>query len=317
MKRTLTYLLIICAFSAYSQEMTYTIKSENTDIKLVNAKLSFWDILVSSSRMTFAGGIGGKVYLNGLYVGGNYDIHYLDDLGEAVSSDNIVRGSSIYQPTRSKNGDVTLGYFLQRETTGKVRVNLKQQGKTLVYTKVEAKYNRIFGLQVNYKTGFSHMTIPAGVEVKDKYFPELGHIKTDYGMTTFMKYKWISFGPSIGKIVDIVADFDELGERKVKFFERIYGNVIFATKSELEDVYYTEGFGSSNPMVHQYVLDGNVAMSNLGFNIGYETFKLRGVGVGYGIEIGVMPGVKVKGAGNGYFLVKWGLVFGKGFGIKS
>lgn len=316
MKKLFTYLIIICSISVTAQNaMTYNIIKENTDIKFISGKIAVWDVLISSSRMTFAGGFGGKIYLNGLFAGANYNFHYLDNLAEASSS-NTMQGSSIYNSTKSRDADLTLGYFFQKKTKGKIRINLKQQGKITYYTKVDAEFNKIIGLQATYKSGFSHLTIPSGVAVKDYYIPESGTITTQQGMTTFMKYGWISFGPSYGKTVDVAANFEGIGERKTEFFQRFYANVILGTSSKLEDVYYTEGFGSSNPLVHRYVLNGNVVMSKTGFNVGYETYKFRGVGIGYGIEAGLMPGVKLKDAGNGYLVVKWGIVFGKMFGGK-
>ena len=92
--------------------------------------------------------------------------------------------------------------------------------------------------------------------------------------------------------------------------------MIFAASSTLEDVYMNEGVGSSSPLVYRYVLQGNTAMSKIGFNIGAETYKFYGAGVIYGLEIGMMPGVKVSGAGNGYLCMKWGFIFGKAFGGK-
>lgn len=320
------YFLIIILFysiSLFSQKkfnpqdvLSYSIKKENTDIKFMQAKVSVWDILISNSRMTFSGGFGGKLYLNGLYVGLNYDYQYLDNLA-AYSSSEYIQGESIYLPTKSRNADATLGYFFQKEKEGKIKVRIKSQGKTTYYAKVNAKYNNILGLQVGYKNGFSHLTIPKGVLVQDAYISSRGTFQTEYGMTTFMKYGWISLGPTYGKIVDVTADFEGIGERSTQYFDRFYANVIIAGKSNLEDVYFVENKGNTNELTHQYVLDGNVVMSKIGFNLGYETYKFSKVGVVAGIEIGAMPGVKISGAGNGYLLVKWGIIFGKQFGGKE
>lgn len=319
-KKYLLFIALFFSISLIAQKkfnsqdvLTYSIKKENTDIKFMQAKIAVWDILISNSRMTFSGGLGGKLYMNGLYVGLNYDYHYLDNLAEASSSENI-QGSSIYKPTKSRNAEITLGYFFQKETEGKVKIKIKSEGKTTYYAKVDAKYNKIFGVQAGYKKGFSHLTIPKGVLVQDAYLSSRGTFQSEYAMTSFMQYGWISIGPTYGKIVDVAADFEGIGERKTQYFDRFYANVLIAGKSTLEDVYMVENFGGSNQMTHQYVLDGNVVMSKIGFNVGYETYKFSKVGVVAGIEIGAMPGVKISGAGNGYLLVKWGIVFGKQFG---
>lgn len=313
MKKICLFISMFVAIASQAQTLSYTIEKENTDIKFGLGKLSVWDILISTSRMTFSGGVGGKFYMNGLYVNANYNFHYLDNLAEASSTENI-RGSSVYKPTKSRDADLTVGYFYQKETEGKVRVNIRSTSSVTHYTYVDAKYNKIMGVQLGYKSGFSQLTIPQGINVTDYYLPSTGVIKTDAGMTSYLQYGWLSVGPSYGKIVDVEADFKGIGVRKSQYFKRFYANVLIATKGKLEDVYYTEGYGSSNPLVHRYVLDGNVTMSKFGFNVGFETFKFNKVGFVYGLELGVMPGVKVTKAGNGYLAVKWGILFGKQFG---
>ena len=302
---------MVCYASSTAQTLTGELTKENTNIKFFDAKLSPWDVLVSTSRMTFAGGGGGKLYLNGFYLGANYEYHYIDNLAEAASTESI-KGSSIYVPTKSRNGDATIGYFHQKVKLGKVRVKLKDTHRTTTYARFDAHYNKIFGVQIGYKSGFSQLTIPSGVNVQDYYAPSKEPIVTESGMTTYMTYKWITFGPSFGKIIDVEGNFNGYGIRKRRSFERFYANVIIATNSTLEDVYYAEeDVSTNNSLVHRYVLNGNVPMSNVGFNVGIETFKFYGFGVVYGIEAGIMPGVKISGAGNGYFAFKWGIILGK------
>ncbi|HWY11079.1 MAG TPA: hypothetical protein VN026_07135 [Bacteroidia bacterium] len=311
MKKICLSILILLSVSLNAQDLTYSNKKENTDIKFVDGKIAFWDVMISKSRMTFAGGFGAKLYLNGFYLGLNYDYHYLDGLAEASSSENI-KGSSIYAPTKSRNADITVGYFKQKEKEGKVKIFLKGVGRTKYYALIDAKYNKFFGAQIGYKSGFSHLTIPTGVAVKDYYANT--NVTTDGGMSTFMRYGWISFGPSYGKIVDVEADFKGYGVKKRRDFFKIYANCIIAATTSLEDVYYTQANNTSKTLVNQYVLQGNVVMSNIGFNAGIEEHKFAGVGLIYGIEGGLLPGVK-KG-GNIYIAIKWGMIIGKAFGGK-
>jgi hypothetical protein len=151
-----------------AQDFTYTIKKENTNIKFIASKFSFWDIMISDSRMTFAGGFGAKMYLNGLYVNLNYDYHYVDDLAEAISAENV-KGSSIYRPTNSRNGEATFAYFIQKEKEGTVTMSIKHSRRYQGLAEIKAKYNKIFGVQFGYKSGFSHLVVPESVVVKDYY----------------------------------------------------------------------------------------------------------------------------------------------------
>ena len=54
-------------------------------------------------------------------------------------------------------------------------------------------------------------------------------------------------------------------------------------------------------------------MSNLGFNVGYQTFKFNKFGVSNNIEAGIMPGVKSDLMGNFYLSLKFGFSLGKCF----
>jgi hypothetical protein len=136
---------------------------------------------------------------------------------------------------------------------------------------------------------------------------------TDNGITTFMQNGWISVGPSFGKITDVSADFKGYGIKKNREFVRYYANLIYAVSSNLEDVYFNADISGNNKFINQYVLQGNTAMSKIGFNVGIETFKFYGAGLIGGIEGGMMPGVKVTGAGNVYLSIKVGLGIGKSF----
>lgn len=82
---------------------------------------------------------------------------------------------------------------------------------------------------------------------------------------------------------------------------------------KLEDVYYTE---NGSKFANHYVLDGNVAMSNIGFNVGYETTRTYGSGTTVCLEAGIMPSAKVGAKKNFYLNFKWGFIIGKSF-VKS
>lgn len=302
--------MLFLAIAGKAQELTYSNKKVNTDIKFFNVKLGFFDFLVSKSRMTMSAGLGGKLYLNGLYLGLNYDYQYVDQMAEASSTENI-KGSSIYKPTRSRYGDATIAYYKQTEKEGQVKIFLKGVGRTKYYALVDAKYNKFFGVQLGYKSGFSYLTVPAGINVKD--YHSNAEVTTENGLTTFMQYGWISVGPSFGKITDVSADFKGYGNKKNREFVRYYANLIYAVSSNLEDVYFNADISGNNRLINQYVLQGNTAMSKIGFNVGLETLKFYGVGLIGGIEGGMMPGVKVTGAGNVYISLKVGMGIGKSF----
>jgi|GEM_PF-2315019 len=319
-----TSIILLYFLSTFSQvnpdNIKGTITRENTDIKFLSIKVAPWDILLSESRMTFAGGFGGKFYLNGLYINANYTYHYVDDLAKVVGGP-IIGGSSIYLSTKSRDADATIGYFFQKKTNGVVKIRIGSSGtgrmRSDYYAKVLANYNKLLGLQVGYKQGFANLTIPEGVIVRDAYLFPNEDIKTKTGLNTYMQYGWFSFGATYGKTIDVEVDLEKYGHKKAQYIYRYYANLLVSKYSKLEDVYFIDYYNYKHTVTHQYILDGNVKMSNLGFNLGLETYSFNKVGVTYGVELGIMPGVQVSKAGNFYFSLKWGIVIGKAFGGKQ
>ncbi|MBI3517886.1 MAG: hypothetical protein HY062_00830 [Bacteroidetes bacterium] len=309
MKKLLVYILLLSSLVSVAQTSSYTITKENTDIKCIYGKISLLEALISTSRMSLSTGLGTRMYFNGIYVSTNYDFHYADNLAEASSSENI-RGNSVYARQKSRNADIMAGYFFQKDTEGKVRINLHSGSKTTYYTMVDAHYNKIFGAQIGFKNGFSYMTIPQGVTVSNYYNESAGTFAADAGMTTIMKYSWLTIGGTFGKTVDVDANFTQYGSKGAHYMKRFYANAIIAVKSQLEDVYFTENYGSSNELVKRYVLNGNVDMSRFGFCIGAETFSLKKFGMITSLEAGMMPGVKTKITNNIFIGFKVGLVIG-------
>jgi hypothetical protein len=312
MKKLLFYIIIFVSLDSQAQQLTYSIVKENTDIKCVYGKISLLEALISSSRMSFSTGLGTRMYFNGIYLSTNYDFHYLDNMAEASSTEQI-KGNSIYARQKSRNADIMAGYFFQKDTDGKVRINLHQGSKVSHYAMVDAHYNKIYGAQIGFKNGFSYMVIPRGVNVSNYYNESAGTFAADAGMTTIMKYSWVTIGGTFGKTVDVDANFSEYGLKGDHYMKRLYANVIIAVNSQLEDVYFTENKGSSNELVKRYVLNGNVDMSKFGFCVGAETFSLKKFGMITSLEAGLMPGVKAKMSDNVFIGFKVGLVIGSCF----
>ncbi len=312
MKKLLLNIILFSSLVSVAQQSSYTITKENTDIKAIYGKISLLEALISTSRMSFSTGLGARMYFNGLYVSTNYDFHYADGLAEASSTENI-RGNSIYARQRSRNADIMVGYFHQKDIDGKVRINLHNGSRVTTYTMVDAHYNRIIGAQIGFKNGFSYLVVPRGVNVSNHYDESRGSFAADGGMTTIMKYSWLTIGGTFGKTVDVDANFTTYGAKGSHFMKRFYANVIIAVKSELEDVYFTENYGSSNPLVKRYTLNGNVDMSKFGFCVGAETFSLKKFGMITSLEAGLMPGVKAKVSDNVFIGFKVGLVIGSCF----
>lgn len=326
MKHIVLFIFIILnSFSFFAQKIPvsgvgYKLLRDNTDTKFVTGNLAFANLMISGSRMSLAGGPGIRFYANGLYASVDYEFHYLDGLADALKSDANT-AYSVYKNQKSRNAEATIGYFFRKKAEKKVSLFLysdHQMSKTINhYINVDAHINKIFGFQLGYKSGFVNIFIPDGVNVKSYENTSASAQPSSFNMSTVMQYNWISFGPSYGKTEDVIADVEGYGIRKAQYFSRFYANILYAATTKLEDVYYevepSSSTGTNKTLVYRYVLDGNVQMSNLGFNFGYQTFKFNKLGVSNNIEAGVMPGVKSNLIGNFYLSLKIGLSLGKCF----
>lgn len=299
---------------------TYKILRDNTNTNFITGNLELVNLTISGSRMSIAGGPGIKAYFNGVYATADYEYHYLDGLSEALNSDANT-GHSVYNNQKSRNADANIGYFFKKTVEKKVAMNLYSQsnGSTIThyYTNVDAHVNKIFGVMLGYKSGFSNIMLKEGFLVKPYGNDNVATTSSSYNTATNMQYGWITIGPSFGSIEDVVADIEGYGLRKSQYLRRFYFNLIYAAKTKVEDVYFeiepTSSVGTNKTLVYRYVIDGNTPMSKLGFNLGMETFKFAKFGLSSKLEVGSAPGVKGNFLGNLYFSFKVGLSLGKCF----
>jgi hypothetical protein len=308
----LTLSLSLLCLSQVNAQVEYKLQRESTDTKFLYGNLGLVNLNVSGSRMSLAGGPGIKFYANGLYLTADYEYHYLDNLADALKGSSQT-AYSIYKKQNSRNAQASAAYFLRKTKEKNVKVVVKTQGKTTYYTNVKAHVNQFFGLEVGYKSGFSNITISESATTKDDY----NGLPSPNGITTVMAYNCLSFGPSFGKIEDVIADVAGYGVKKSQFFSRVYVNVLYAPKMEFEDVYLKIEDNNSasayynTTFMYRYSLNGNLDVSRLGFNVGYETYKFNRFGASTTIELGLLPGVKKQVSSNIYFALKIGLSFGQ------
>jgi hypothetical protein len=305
MKYTFTFLLFCFCASLVAQKKqtkasTYSLIRDNTDNKFILGNLELINLTVSGSRMSMAGGPGIKFLMKGLYATADYEYHYLDGMADALVA-NSQTGYSIYKNQNSRNGEATIGYFFKKRLEKKVRMGLYTQGNTHYYTNVDAHVNKIYGLHVGYKTGFVNLSLPS-----------------TYNMATNMQYGWFTFGPSIGNIEDVIAEFTEYGTKKSQYFSRFYFNLIYVANSKVEDVYTvvepTSSAGPSVNLLYETNLSGSVKMTKFGYNIGYETYRFSKFGFNTKIELGLAPGVidpTIRNISNLYFAFKVSMGLGK------
>jgi len=305
MKYTFTFLLFCLCTSFIAQKRqnkysNYILIRDNTDNKFILGNLELANLTVSGSRMSLSGGPGIKFLIKGLYATADYEYHYLDGLADA-SVANSQTSYSIYKNQNSRNGEATIGYFFKKSIEKKVRLGLYTQGNTHYYTNVDAHVNKIYGLHVGYKTGFVNISLPS-----------------TYNATTNMQYGWFTFGPSIGNIQDVIAEFADYGTKKSQYFSRFYFNLIYVANSKVEDVYKvvepTSSAGQSVTLLYKTNLSENVKMTKFGYNIGYETYRFSKFGFNSKIELGLAPGVidpTIRNISNFYLAFKFSMGLGK------
>ena len=308
------YLLIftLSVFVSFSQNLTYSVVSNKPETGFFSVNVDPWNVLVSKSRMTFSGQAGVKLYKSGFYLNLSGDFHYLDNLASA--SDQMV-GQSIYENQKSRNMNVLVGYLISWNKNGPVKFHLKSGhgtgGRTVdTYGKADIDYKQFFGFEGGIKSGFSYLTYKGDETLNGKDYYSNTEVPINGFFTTYMQYTWVQFGFSYGKIINSELNFSGYGNRTACYMTKFYGHLILPVSSSLEDIYFTPDNGSSTTLTYRYILNDAVPLSKIGFRAGYEFIPMKKL-VGYGLEIGTMPGI--KSGGNFYLSTKLSFNFGSRF----
>lgn len=300
MKNIFFLYLIALSFHCNSQQDTgtYMITSNNPDVGLINANLDPFNVLISTSRMSFSSQLGLKFYKKGLYLNASGDFHYLDNLAEQLLED--IRGNSIYSSQKSRNISVNAGYYFSWLKNDKITFHLKTSSggmNTTVYhvTKINVDYKKFFGPEIGIKSGYSNIAYnfedkndDNPLIVKNYYVDE--DVSLNSNFTTFMQYTWLQVGFCFGQIVNAEANFSDIGIRKTKYMERYYAQFIIPISTSFEDIYWVRSNGPSSHLINRCIING-VETTPLGFRLGYEVIPLERK-CGVGLEIGCMPGFK-------------------------
>lgn len=303
MKNHLIFCFLVLTGVYSSQNLTYTVVANDTKAGFFELNIDPWNVLASQSRLTFSGQTGIKIYKAGIYLNLSGDFHYLDNL--AASSDRMY-GQSVYQDQKSRNINATLGYLINWNKNGTIKFHLKTghgtgDKKVDTYAKIKIDYRQYFGIEGGIKAGYSHLTYKGDPNLTAKDFYSNQEIPVDGFFSTYLEYKWLQCGFSFGKIVNSEVNFSGYGRRKANYMTKFYGFLVLALSSKLENIYFTPDNGSSTPLTYQYILNDMVPVSKFGFKAGYEFIPIKKL-VGFGAEIGTMPGI--KNGGNFYLSTK-------------
>ncbi|HXC03947.1 MAG TPA: hypothetical protein VNZ86_04295 [Bacteroidia bacterium] len=271
------------------EPLTYSVLRDNTKINFLSTGIDPFDMQVGNTFYMGLSANAEALYHN-FFIHTEYNYHYVSaDIGGS----NRIDGESIYTPTNSNDFEILGGYFFTRVVDGKVPITLKVTGNgsgghTTYYTKVDAQYEKFYGVECGVAKGVKLMFAEGQFNATDAFSGASSSFNGAF--STNMEYTWLYLGGSLGKMFDVAANFSEYGNKTGRCLKRIYAHVIIPLQSKLDDIYWLEGYGSSNPIYHKYVIDNTVPKGKVGFRIGFSQDFYSQIISGGG-EFVLMPGL--------------------------
>jgi hypothetical protein len=312
MKKIFLIVFMLSVFVTVSQNLTYSVVSNNPETGFFVVNIDPWNVLASQSRLSFSGQAGMKLYKSGFYLNLSGDFHYIDNL--ASSSDRMF-GQSIYEDQKSRNVNALVGYLISWKKNGPIKFHLKSGpgtgGKRVdTYGKVNIDYKQYFGLEGGIRSGYSFLTYKGEATLNGKDYYSNSEVPISDFFTTYMQYSWVQCGFTFGKIINSEVNFSGYGNRTASYMTKSYAHLILPISNSLEDIYFTPDNGSSTLLTYRYILNDAVPLSKIGFRAGYEFIPMKKL-MGVGLEIGTLPGI--KNGGNFYISTKLSFNFGARF----
>jgi hypothetical protein len=238
-------------------------------------------------------------------------------LGERLAdfSGNETYAQSIYEPEHSRDIEALATYYFKSDNTkGTVRIQLDKRGNTEVVTDIPARIQTRYGVDLGFMSGvtyynFQESVVLNGVDNAGNT-AQLESIN-EKGISSYYKYSFLKIGANRTWFTNLVVKTDKYGRRQNSGPSGIYAQAFIGLAGTLDDVFIPYDY--SNPDVGPYTQYeiNSVGFNRLGGCIGYYTYGINKMGVGWSGEIGLFPGPKTNIGQNVYLDLKLHFHFAK------
>jgi hypothetical protein len=260
---------------------------------------------------TMGAGVSATVrFMNRVQLDLSYQHAYLHIMEDDMYS-NTGHAFSIYETSPANSFDATLKVFWESELEeSKESVYLKSSGRVEYHARIPCERLRQVGARIGYTRGIAFLSndhaVYKGYSINDpsKAVRELSGV----GFSNMMEYSFLNLGVTYTRLSDLEVRFKDLpGNRGAESMNEIYGDIMFATKMKLDDMWIPEDYSIFYSNYQQYHVDEHTPKIRYGIKAGYKYQSLSGFGLQVAVEGGITPGLKQDGP-NAFFLAKVGMV---------
>jgi hypothetical protein len=324
-------IVILCAIMCISiqqvsaQDFHYEkIQDAPEKVNFLNLGLGIWDMNLAAynfSLWNFNPQV--SLYLNSkLRVDGEFSYALLDRFYPEADSKEFQRDfsqiTSIYKATNAAQGSVLATYYFRNNTeTTDVRVHLKSSGHVDYVADIPGQVLSSTGVRLGYTAGSSLYSLN-NIEMKGKDANMDVTFNESLRATTMIAYSMLKAGISFNSLYDFSIKTDMYGIRKAESMTGWYVDAFVPFNFTLDDVWVHKNTGysstSSNQVfIHQVSIDKYNNKLPLGGAIGYYNTNIKGAGVGWGAEAGLLPGLSNALLQNVYVRINCSFQFAIGF----
>lgn len=317
--------LLICAFAgvilsvySFGQGMvgdhTYSVIKNDPSATYFGVGGSY-DMSISSYNMSIVGlGVDGQFYHERFWVDLHSRIHLAEKLADYAYSQPYARAVS----ERSFSKDLLIGGGFNvyvKDYKESVGVKVAQRSSTdYVMVIPDMKVQRRYSLEAGYEMGYTYFNMNALDEVEgiDNTGTQITLDASTPAISSYLNFGYVRLGVGTSKVNNVTINTNNFGVKTNNTYNHLYAAALLGISATLDDI--NTPYDSYNGIELPYTrFDINTAMDfrKAGVVLGFETYSKKKLGIGWSIELGLLPGPKYRLMDSGFLDIKLRFHYGK------
>jgi hypothetical protein len=296
--REFTYLvLMLTALSSHAQDSTQNVRYE---MLLDKPSYTWWgagltyDVSLNTRNLT-AVAIGFDATIMSPKFSANLHsrLHFAERITDGLINGNPIT-ESIYIAEKSRDIGINMTYYFNSKVSSEnQKLALRQKGSNKTMTLIPANISRRIGAEIGFSTGVTYYNFgDAMISAVDPdgLLVELESKNKNEAISSYFTQSIFRFGMSKVKTLRYKVSTDLFGKKSSQKYSRLYAHGLLGFGQKLDDV--LEPFPNivGLDLYTQYDINTNAKFFPFGAAIGYESYIMKKVGLGWIVEAGILPG---------------------------
>ena len=314
--------------NSYGQDFKYEdIIDEPEHVSFAQVGIGIWDMNLNGYNMQlwnlnprFYLQMSKKFSLEAEYSRAMLDRFYPSSSDEEFNGSAVIMQSQ-YKSTPAFNLNIVGTWFFTSNTVNEeVTHHLKSSGNVSYVSSIPTNVLYSKGLRLGYSKGSSfyslNQTMSGEVERTDIPGQKDNPSVNDGNASTTIDYSFFRVGFTSNTTINKVIKTDKYGDKDYRSSSFWYLDAFIPQNFDADDMYYNNYNGSSSGFQLELypVTINNKKKLPVGGCIGYRSENIKGHGIGFGIEGGLLPGFKDDLAGAAYARINISYQFAVLFG---